>query len=199
MHKRYGTAFDAEDLSPARIDLEMAGAFLNALELKGRFSFQTFGDAKGSPRRLVRQLHGPASLEMLMHLAELNQQGAGIFVTVNRTDGKGRKATNIVGVRALFIDGDNLPQPVWHQRPDLVVRRDALHWHAYWLCSGMALDEFCASQKRLIRHYKTDPAVFDLSRVMRVPGFLHQKAAPCLVHFEDIRHANSVADSGRVA
>ena len=30
-------------------------------------------------------------------------------------------------------------------------------------------------QKRLAKHYKSDPAVCDLPRIMRVPGFQHLK------------------------
>ena len=114
--------------------------------------------------------------------------GAGIFVTVNKTDGHGRRAGNISGIRALFIDCDNQPMPErWHVQPDLMVSRDEFHWHAYWLCSDLSPNEFSTAQKRLISKYESDRAIHDVSRVMRVPGFLHQKSAPVLVNFEDMR------------
>ena len=43
---------------------------------------------------------------VLQQPARLNAGGAGVYVTVNRTNGKGRKATDIVRVRALFVDLD---------------------------------------------------------------------------------------------
>jgi hypothetical protein len=43
---------------------------------------------------------------VLQQPARLNAGGAGVYVTVNQTNGKGRKATDIVRVRALFVDLD---------------------------------------------------------------------------------------------
>jgi hypothetical protein len=40
-------------------------------------------------------------------LSHLNEQGAGIFVTVNETDGKGRKRENITRVRAVWQEDDD--------------------------------------------------------------------------------------------
>ena len=61
-------------------------------------TFQSFDDKKSgartTPNSLVQVLHG----SLTKHRAELgalNRSGAGIFVTVNGTDGKGRKKTNI--------------------------------------------------------------------------------------------------------
>jgi hypothetical protein len=43
----------------------------------------------------------------------LNREGAGVFVTVNETDLKGRTAKNITSVRAVFVDLDGAPlEPV---------------------------------------------------------------------------------------
>jgi len=187
----HGNAFDADELPSVRIDLEMASAFLNALEPEGLFTFQTFDDRKRPFSNGIRIISGPATLNTLSMLAELNERGAGIFVTVNRTDGLGRKKRNILGIRALYVDGDGQAEPEWHLKPDLFVCRDAQHWHAYWLCSGMPLSAFETAQKRLIQLYRTDSSIFDLSRVMRVPGFLHQKSTPCLIQFEDWRNANT--------
>ena len=49
----------------------------------------------------------PGSLsERWDELVDLNRKGAGIFVTVNETDGLGRKNSNIIRVRAVFQDDD---------------------------------------------------------------------------------------------
>ena len=42
-------------------------------------------------------------------LMELNELGAGVFVTIYETDGTGRKAENIVAVRAVFLELDGAP------------------------------------------------------------------------------------------
>jgi hypothetical protein len=107
---------------------------------------------------------------------EGQEGGWGVFVVVNEG---GRNKKSITRVRALFIDGDGIPLPLrWHCEPDFIVQRDETHWHAYWLVDDCPVEAFEAAQKRLIVHYGSDPAICDLSRVLRVPGTIHQKGAP---------------------
>ena len=44
----------------------------------------------------------------------------------------------------------------------------------------MPLDQFTQVQKAIIARFGSDPIVHDLSRVMRMPGFWHQKGTPFL-------------------
>ena len=70
-------------------DLGMAETFLNALDPKGRFTFQTFDDNKERKgRSFARIFHGSLS-EHAEELAALQQRGAGVFVMINEGDGKG--------------------------------------------------------------------------------------------------------------
>src|SRR5262249_51898 len=114
-------------------------------------------------------------------LWELNAQGAGIYVTVNRTDGGGRKAENIVGIRALFVDLDGSPvDPVLQYRlpPHFVVQSSRAKFHAYWRVEDVALDQFEGLQKALASRFGGDPNVHDLPRVLRLPGCYHCKGEP---------------------
>ena len=89
----------------------------------GEFYFQTFDDhALRKDRGLVRQLHGMID-QHFTALEKLNARGAGIFATINRTDGKGRKRENIVGIRAVFVDLD-----VHHPRPSYSGRCRQISW-----------------------------------------------------------------------
>ena len=45
----------------------------------------------------------------------------------------------------------------------------------------LPLDQFESVQKTLIARFDGDPAVHDLPRVMRLPGFYHHKHEPFLV------------------
>lgn len=145
--------------------------------------FQTFSD-NGKNSSLVDCFH--ESLEKaLPRLEKLNKKGAGVFVTVNELPpSKKRRSENITKLRALFIDQDGLCEipTEWKIKPSVIVKRDSTHWHAYWLLvEGENLDQFKPAQKALARYYKSDPAVNDLARVMRVPGFLHNKKNPVKV------------------
>ena len=94
------------------LDRDAVERFLNALDPgTTRFTFQTFDDNQDrKDASLVRVLHGTIN-QYWLALGNLNDKGAGIFVTINETDLKGRTAKNIVRVRACFIDLDGAPFP----------------------------------------------------------------------------------------
>lgn len=162
------------------INFLIAERFLQALDPGGQFTFQTFGDHLKDPA-LVRTLNG-AFDQHKAELARLNQAGAGVFVTINRTDGRGRKAENITAIRAVFLDLDGAPLPEeWEIEPHFIIESSLERYHVYWLLeSGIPLDRFEGIQKALASRYGGDPSVCDLPRVMRLPGFFHQKKEPFL-------------------
>jgi hypothetical protein len=166
------------------IDLVEARRFVAALAGEGaRVAWQTFDDdkARKDPQLAWRLPCCPLST-VEGELVKRNGRGAGVYLTVNDTGGSARvHDTPVVGLRALFVDCDgtaDLPQ-AWPLAPSIVVQRDATHWHAYWLLvPGEAVERFTMAQTALAGHWRTDWAIGDLPRVMRVPGFLHCKAAP---------------------
>ena len=169
------------------IDLDMAERFLKRLDPDAAFfTFQTFDDNQDrKSKSLVRVLHGTLAHDASA-LKRLNDNGAGIFVTINGTNHRGRKAKNIVRIRALWVDLDGAPlDPVLNDqelpKPHLVIESSPGRWHPYWFVTGIALQDFTALQKALIARFHSDPSVHDLSRVMRLPGFWHRKGEPFLV------------------
>jgi hypothetical protein len=115
-------------------------------------------------------------------------EGYGAFMVINEG---GNKDAEITKVRAVFVDADNIPLPAsWHVDPDFIVQRDANHWHAYWLSRNLPVVDFPIVQKRLAAYYGTDTAVCNKSRVMRIPGLLHQKSEPTLMMLHD--HTNAI-------
>jgi hypothetical protein len=157
-------------------DLKAAERFLAALDPTGKFTFQTFDDnADRKDKDLVSVRHG-SLIQFWNSLCTRNAEGAGIYVTINETDGKGREAKNVKRVRAVFVDFDKAgPLPTFHVKPHIIVESSRQKWHAYWLVKDCPLDQFEALQKRFIAHYGSDSSVHDLSRVMRLPGFFHRK------------------------
>lgn len=148
-------------------------------------TFQTFDDTGQGRGALAKVMHGGA--EHLERLAQLNSRGAGVFFTVNQTDQRGRRAENITGVRALFLDLDGAPlEPVIEAagaagvKPHLVVETSPGKYHVYWLVQGVKTEHFSTAQRALAMKFGGDSKVCDLPRVMRIPGFLHQKGQPFL-------------------
>ena len=140
-------------------------------------SFQTFDD-KGLNKRLIKQLHGSLKLHF-NELAELNSKGAGIYFTVNETNGLGRTTKNIVKIRSVFIDLDGTPLPEsFGIPPSMIVNTSPKKYHCYWLVKDMPLESFTLYQQALATKFNSDPVVKDLPRIMRVAGFYHHKKQP---------------------
>lgn len=173
-----------------RINLEYADRFLSLLgKYSSRsFTFQTFDDRRDKRSFLAKMLHGSFN-QHSRSLCSLNADGAGIFVTVNQTDMRGRSLNNIRRVRAYFVDKDDgsFDRDKLLAPPHLIVRSRNGE-HAYWLVDEgdqpdrtEYLQEFPYIQKALAQHLEGDMVAHDLPRVMRIPGFLHHKQDPYLV------------------
>src|SRR5262249_23656811 len=150
-----------------------AERFLQALDPSpnARWCFQTFTDDKkvkkeradGNKRRKQQglpPLKDPLAAWQYGTLAEhynwlvkQNARGAGISCTVNETDGKGRKKTNITRIRAFFEDLDGSPiEPVANAKlkPHIIVQSSPGRFQTYKRFTGrMPLKIFEPLQKAL--------------------------------------------------
>ncbi len=168
-----------------KIDLDEARRFLKCLSPENPIEvFQTFDDMEIISKDGSRKKRGRADLARILigtldqhaeTLQNLNKQGAGIFDTVNQTDGKGRCRDNITAIRSYYIDQDGGSPPNHILIPTMIVKT-ARGFH-YYLCAkiGASLDNFTLVQTGLIEYYNSDPAVKTPERVMRLPGFFHMK------------------------
>jgi len=186
---------------------EEAEAFLTALAGQdAQFTFQTFDDVKvwseekqkmiprkGTPNApdVVRVFNGTFNAHKHT-LAALNAKGAGVYVTVNQTDLKGRKEENILKVRVLCVDLDGSPiQPIKDLpedlQPHIIIESSPNKWHAYWLVNNCELEQFKPLQQALAAKFDGDKAVCDLPRVMRLAGFSHNKAESFITHIHTMQ------------
>jgi hypothetical protein len=177
------------DLIP---DLEQARRFLEILDpgantrslLEDRpdgFTFQTFDDSKDrKDRTLARILTG--TLDALSDtLVQFNDRGAGIFVTVNETDGRGRKLANLERIRCCWVEDDEglgIATPV---EPHLVTETSPGKYHKLFLVDGLTIEQHAQIQDVLVAEYGSDPNAKDAVRVLRPAGFYHRKGEPFMV------------------
>jgi RepB DNA-primase from phage plasmid len=159
-----------------------AAQFLKLLDpATEHFTFQTFHDLPSGIRSrkpdLAQVLNTTINDTGLHHL---HRYGAGVFVTVNRTDLRGRKGdTNIIGIRAIWQEDDDGYRGTFPLAPSIVVETSPNHFHRYWLTDWPAdkqgRADFAGVMRRMVTDYGSDPGAKDISRVLRVPGFLHRK------------------------
>jgi hypothetical protein len=163
-------------LKPDKIEAER---FLTALDPKATyFAFQTFDDnterkKEREKRNLERRKAGKHGLNdryaHIIHgtldqrwdrLVRLNAEGAGIFVTINKTDRKGREKENVTRVRSLFNDLDGSPlEPVLAINPHIVVESSPRRFHTYCLVADARLEDFAPCQQALAARFNSDPKV----------------------------------------
>jgi hypothetical protein len=166
-------------------NFDEANSFISKLsgQKDSKETFQVFHDSiKGGGSYI---LHGTLEANW-KRLVSLNKDGNGIFITINKTDLKGRKTNNIVKVRALFTDDDlNLNINIGI-KPSFKVRSKA-GLHKYYLADDIQLNEFKQFQQSLAVVSQTDLKINDLPRVMRLPGFFHLKDIknPFMVRIEN--------------
>ena len=159
-------------------DFSQAIKFLELLDDTAEsFTFQTFIDKKAAGSSALAQvITGPFEL-VKDKLSLLNSQGAGIFVTVNETNGTGRKKSDIVRIRAYFAESDSgeLTEELPFE-PTMVVKSKHGN-HFYWVLKEFSTDinSFDTIQKGIAKQLHTDSSVCDASRVLRLPGFYHLK------------------------
>ena len=165
------------NLTTFKPDRNQAEKFLTLLdEMMESFTFQSFTDQKPQPRPdpLAKTLHGSLD-EHFSALENLNRKGAGIFVTINATDLKGRKNKNITRTRAVWREMDRHVEVQPKIDPQIVVQSSPGKFHEYYLVDDLSFVDHQGIQQTLIDEYGSDPNAKDLSRVLRLPGFFHQK------------------------
>jgi len=168
-------------------DQDEARRFLSlAFGDRGELCFQIFGENGAS----IPPQWKYGSFEALSPwLVEQNQAGAGIFVMINPGDGKGRKNENVMDVSHLFVDLDGAPlDPLLNcgAPPHIITESSPNRYQAFWHVIDCSRKQFTPYQRALARKYQGDPAVCDLCRVMRVPGFFHQKKSPFLSRIQKV-------------
>jgi hypothetical protein len=156
-----------------------------------RYNIESYTDVpKGAVKPkldpLMRRFAGLTLDEVAATIPELhrlNEQGAGIFTTVNRCIGQ-RSNDNVTNIRSVHADVDTATD---QQRkvlteslpPSIIVTSsEPTKLHLYWLLNEAAAKENEAVgqlNRILARDYGADKAATDIARILRAPGFKHMK------------------------
>lgn len=169
------------------IHLKQADFFLRAL-CGDEFVFQTFTDNKAARKKrkfdpLAKVFTGTFD-QHRRKLSALSDQGAGIFVQIN--EGSKRGKDHITKIRAVWVDLDDpetsqeslASMRQYMPKPAIITQSSKGKYHIYWRVTDCELDQFSKFQQSLAIKFYSDMGVKNLDRVMRLPGFPHQKGIP---------------------
>jgi hypothetical protein len=164
---------------PSHTNLPAAPAieFLKLLDLTARrFTYQTFEDrANKTGNPPARVIHAWSEL------VQDHALGAGAYVTVNETDLAGRKAENIKRIRAVWQEDDDEFAGAFPLEPSLVIETSPKHRHRYWFpadewpADAQGRKDFEGVMQCMVESYGSDKNAKDISRVLRLPGFLIER------------------------
>lgn len=123
-------------------------------------------------------------------LCSYNNDGYGVFCNINAMDGIGKEMSNVAHIRAHVIDLDDpltasvsLQQALIHNpKPQFFVQSSVGKSHVYWVVEPYVGNEYYTiHQRKLAQLFNSDKSIIDAARVMRVPGFYHNKNEPIMV------------------
>ena len=166
-------------------DLEEAKYFSSLLFPRTtRLMFQTFDDNKSiQDKSLAHVLVGTLE-QHKQTLVDLNKRGAGIYITVNHTEGNERRIKNVTGINTFFIEADHGMPTKLPIKPSFVVESSPKKFHVYFQLAQpyTELEMFRPIMQTLVKEHGSDPNATDITRVLRLPGFFHMKNKPTRVN-----------------
>jgi P4 family phage/plasmid primase-like protien len=122
--------------------------------------------------------HGTVTLsleELPNYLSSLDKPTA--HVTLNRTNGKGRRAAHIESARVLCVDLDRIVpveeiRSLRHEfQPSCIVESSPGRYHLYWRISPtVSLDQWQKYQLALACYFSGDYNLAQITKTIRVPG-----------------------------
>lgn len=116
----------------------------------------------------------------------LNDQGWGVFFTVNSFGGERRVETNLKKIRFFFIDYDDGSKEEmlaaiesFELVPSWLVETNK-GFHCYWKCEEdfvkeNRIEEYKDLLENLVDHFGADQNGKGVTRILRVPGYYHHK------------------------
>lgn len=114
-------------------------------------------------------------------LENYNREGFGIYWTLNEFDGA-RKKENLTKITHWFcdIDGGNKAEQMDRINqllmPPSFIIETKNGYHCYWAVEGKAtIENFERIERGIAEKLKADIHAIDVLRLLRVPGFMHQK------------------------
>ncbi len=151
-----------------------------AIMLRDRHSKQTIHEF-----RAVEQI---CAENYQRHLRAANASGKDVYLSVNSfTPGtRSRVKSNVQTVRHVFLDIDEDGKAVVDRilaaletpRPSAILESSEGKYQVLWRVDGFQKDEAEALTRNMAGHFGADAAVWDSTRVLRLPGFRNTKYEP---------------------
>ena len=148
------------------------------------FLIVAFDDKKDNKNKVHHRTLRPGDISKNFGLMN-SSNSYGLFVTVNKFKDNRRVLENFISARAVFCEYDKKDgKPSFPIPPNIIVNSSPGKYHFYWLTETDNLEEWNGVQQQIVEKYDGDKNARDACRVLRIPGFFHNKGEPFMVTFE---------------
>lgn len=171
------SSFESKSLSAAEYVLALHEPGENApVLLRNR--------ARGQTLQRIASAETIASLEFQRWLTDQNRIGSDVFVGMNSLkDASSRRKDNIKEVRHVYLDLDegakaalaNLRDSMDVPPPNFVLDTSPGKHQVVWRIEGVDVEQAESLLHSLATQFGGDPAATDVTRVLRMPGFVNRK------------------------
>jgi hypothetical protein len=127
------------------------------------------------------------SFQYWMHFRN-EKQSADVYIGMNplKPEARSRKKEDIQSIRHLYLDLDQeasqslaaIEQSGLIPSPNVVIATSPRKLQVVWRADGFVQDQGEAMLRALARKFGADPAATDVTRVLRLPGFVNRKYEP---------------------
>jgi hypothetical protein len=110
-------------------------------------------------------------------------EGWDIYFGISTRFGSASKKTDCYRVKCVWVDLDKPKLPAFNPEPDFLVS-SGNGYHVYWVLKEPVFvrsgkwTEIEAVNRALVKRFGGDIGAVDVSRILRVPGFLNYKYSP---------------------
>lgn len=143
-------------------------------------TIQTFDDNKERKDKTLARLFENKEANYKT-LEELNLKGAGIFFSVNPMIAGKRDKESVVWVSSWICEIDWLDKDLQKKlidncplKPNMIIESNS-SYHLYWFAKDGTKENWNKVCNGLRNYFDGDPAVVDISRVLRLPWYNHMK------------------------
>lgn len=128
-------------------------------------------------------VEGATSAAYIERLQKQNEAGANIYICMNPLKARRRVKENVACIRTLYTDIDNngaaalqhISQSSLVPKPSYILQSSPGKYQVIWSVDGIQPADQEALLDALIQEFSGDPAASDMTRVLRLPGFVNHK------------------------
>jgi hypothetical protein len=164
-------------------------------KIDDRIAVVLLNKRRGAVLQRVASIERVVAPEYQAWLRHLNAQKYEVYISMNTLkEGTHRRTRDDVDqIRHLYLDFDEDGTAAVHKllqrtdvpEPNYLINSSPDKWQVIWKIAGCGKDEAQEIERGLVGDTGADPAVVDIARVLRLPGFYnHKYSRPHMVEVE---------------